>query len=152
VKILTKKAYRECPRFIKCSVNNCPLSSQYPDIYTDIEDKQKECTLAKSIRVEIGSKYPELKYQGMTPREWASTKRYESFSSDEKENLAQIGTKSLKSHFCSLLQSEPSQEGVRVPSPQVAGEKSPIIGGFENNAIQKAELHSPACSAITLME
>lgn len=124
-KSLTKKPYRECPRFKNCSVNNCPLHPQYPDLYTDIEDKQKECNLAKSIRVEIGSKYPELKYQGMTPREWTSTKRYESLSSGEKENLAQIGTKSLKSHFCSLLQKQVPLEGIRVPSPQVAGEKSP---------------------------
>lgn len=122
---MTKKAYRECPRFKNCSVNNCPLSSQYPDLYIDIDDKQKECTLPKTIRVEIGSKYPELKYQGMTPREWGATKKYESLSSNEKEKLAQIGTKSLKSHFCSLLQKQVPLEGVRVPSPQPAGEKSP---------------------------
>lgn len=120
---MTKKPYRECSRFKNCSVNNCPLSSQYPDLYIDIEDKQKECTLPKTIRVKIGSKYPELKYQGMTPREWGAAKRYESFSSDEKEHLAQIGARSLKSHFCSLLQTEPSKEGVRLPSSQVAGEK-----------------------------
>ncbi len=113
----------ECPRFLKCSVNNCPLHPQYPDLYIDIDDKQKECSLAKTIRVEIGSKYPELKYQGMTPREWGATKRYESFSSDEKENLAKIGTESLKSHFCSLLQNERLDEGVRLPTSQVAGEK-----------------------------
>lgn len=40
---MTKKPYRECTRLKNCSVNNCPLSSQYPDLYTDIEDKQKEC-------------------------------------------------------------------------------------------------------------
>lgn len=108
---LKKEPYRDCPRYHRCSVNLCPLSTNYPDIYVDIDDKQKECTLAKTIRVEIGIKYPELKYQGMTPREWGATKRYESFSSDEKEHLAKIGTESLKSHFCSLLQTEPSQEG-----------------------------------------
>ncbi len=120
---MKEEPFRECPRFDKCSVNNCPLSSQYPDLYIDIYDKQKECNLAKTIRVEIGRKYPELKYQGMTPREWGASKRYEGFSSDEKEHLAKIGTKSLKSHFCSLLQTERSVEGVRLPSSQVAGEK-----------------------------
>ncbi len=124
---MKEEPFRECPRFNKCSVNNCPLSSQYPDLYIDIDDKQKECNLAKTIRVEIGSKYSELKYHGMTPREWGASKRYESFSSDEKENLAKIGTKSLKNHFCSLLQKQVSQEGVRLPLAQVSGEKSPKI-------------------------
>ncbi len=124
---MKKEPFWECPRFKNCSVNNCPLSSQYPDLYIDIEDKQKECTLPKTIRVEIGSKYPELKYQGMTPREWAATKRYESFSVDEKEHLAGIGAKSLKRHFCSLLQKQGHQEGVELPLAQVGREKNPKI-------------------------
>ncbi len=121
---MKKEPFRECPRFKNCSVNNCPLSSQYPDLYIDIDDKQKECTLPKTTRVEIGNKYPELKYQGMTPREWAATKRYESFSADEKEHLAGIGAKSLKSHFCSLLQKQVHKEGVELPLAQFGGEKA----------------------------
>lgn len=36
--------YHSCSRYIRCSVNNCPLYSKYP-CYIDENDRYKECTL-----------------------------------------------------------------------------------------------------------
>ena len=61
---------RECPRWSRCSVNNCPLDyhAAHPD------DKEHKCPMEKSVRIRIGAKYPgELPFRGMTPREYAAT-------------------------------------------------------------------------------
>lgn len=69
---MTAEPYRECSRFQKCSVNNCPLSPGYPNHHTDPEDYEQKCSIAKSIRVRIGSKHLDiLKFGGMTKREFA---------------------------------------------------------------------------------
>ena len=95
--------YDECPRFNRCSVNNCPLSFSYP-LFKYPEDKETRCKLAKSIRVRIGSKYPELKFQGMTAKEWTATKRC--LNVEERERLARIGFQGQKNRFCSALQNQ----------------------------------------------
>lgn len=65
--------YLECPRFSKCSVNNCPLHPGYPTLYTDPEDKETVCKLGKTYRVRIAEKYPDtLQMDGLTKREYAS--------------------------------------------------------------------------------
>lgn len=38
--------YHLCSKYIRCSVNNCPLYSKCP-CYIDENDKYKECTLTK---------------------------------------------------------------------------------------------------------
>lgn len=96
--------YDECPRFNRCSVNNCPLSLSYP-LFKFSEDREIRCKLAKSIRVRIGGKY-ELKYQGMTAKEWTATKRC--LNVEEKERLARIGFQGQKNRFCSALQEQVS--------------------------------------------
>ena len=100
----TLQPYDECPRFNRCSVNNCPLSFSYP-LFKYPEDRETRCSLAKSIRVRIGSKY-ELKYQGMTAKEWGATKRC--LNIEEKERLARIGFQGQKNRFCSALQKQVS--------------------------------------------
>ena len=85
---MTKKAYHECPRFMKCSVNNCPLHPSFPEIYTDPDDFQVKCKLEKEVRLKIGSNYPDLlKYQGLTPQEWAGKKSFEGLSDQDKDNF-----------------------------------------------------------------
>jgi len=124
VKSLTRKPYRECPRYQKCSVNSCPLHPIFPEIYTDPEDSQVKCTLEKEVRFRIGSKYPDLlKFQGLTPREWAGKKRFEGLSEEDKELVRERGRRAIRS----ACQPEAPLEGVRLPCPPVAGEKSPII-------------------------
>lgn len=87
---------RECPRFNECSVNNCPLELMYPNMIVLDEDKEKTCTMEKQVRYKIGSKYPEiLKFQGLTPKEWAAKKRYESLTYEEKQILAKRGKEAL---------------------------------------------------------
>jgi hypothetical protein len=50
----------------------------------------------------------------MTVREWAATKRYERLTKEERENLAKIGIKGLKTRFCSSLQRDLLQGNDRI--------------------------------------
>ncbi len=128
---IINQPYHECPRFNRCSVNNCPLSFNYPFL-VNYEDRDPKCTLEKSVRVRIGSKYPKLKYQGMTGKEFSATKRYESLSIEEKERLARIGVLSLKNQFCSSSQKQLSSIDMNVSvsndypaeKPSISAEKS----------------------------
>lgn len=71
VKPKTKEqAMRECPRFEKCSVNNCPLNTAFNRELSSFDcDKEHKCTLAKKIRFSIGKKYT-LSNLGLKPREY----------------------------------------------------------------------------------
>jgi hypothetical protein len=121
---LTIKPYRECPRYQKCSVNNCPLHPIFPELYLDPEDVQVKCTLEKEVRHKIGSKYPDLlKFQGLTPREWTGKKRFEGLSNQDKELVRERARRAIRS----ACQPEVPLDGVSLPFPQVAGEKSPLI-------------------------
>lgn len=107
--------YRECPRFDKCNVNNCPLHQSYPNLVVDYEDKEPKCTIEKGVRVRIGSQYPAvLKYQGLTVREWTAKQRYDGLSPAEKMQLATMGKKALKKVVCSSLQEQHSKVGIDV--------------------------------------
>ena len=82
----------ECPRWAKCSVNNCPLTDRYPDWPTDPTDSEPKCTIAKSIRTRIGSQYPTiLRLGGLTPREHASKATYDALSPEAKVAMAKRG-------------------------------------------------------------
>lgn len=88
---------RECPRFQRCSVNNCPLDSGYPDYDTSPLDKERKCTFSKARRILIAVKYPGvLKYGGRTKAEYSAFLAYEQLSSEDKIKLAELGKKSLK--------------------------------------------------------
>ena len=87
----------ECPRYSSCSVNSCPLDSEYPDRYSSPYDRERKCTLAKSIRVGIGAEYPGiLRYQGMTKREYAAALAWNNLSIEDREKIIERGKKSLK--------------------------------------------------------
>jgi len=91
----------------------------YAGVKTDIDDLQK-CKLEKEVRFRIGSKYPDiLKYQGLTPQEWAGKKRFEGLTDQDKEIVRERARRSI----LSACETEVPQGGVRLPSPQVAGEK-----------------------------
>jgi hypothetical protein len=121
---LIKYPYPECPRFKKCSVNNCPLHPSFPELFIDPNDFQVKCKLEKEVRFRIGSKYPGiLKYQGLTPQEWAGKKRFESLTKQDK----QIVQERAKRAILSACGTEVLLEGTRLPASQVGGEKTPII-------------------------
>lgn len=105
--------YRECPRFHKCSVNNCPLHPSYPNLPVDPEDKEQKCTMEKQVRFKIGSNYPEvLKWKGLTSREWAGKQKFDSMTPGEKEAIrqkAKIMGKGLKSPLSSACQIQQSK-------------------------------------------
>ena len=50
----------------------------------------------------------------MTVREWAATKRYETLTKEERENLEKIGIKGLKTRFCSSLRRDLLQVNDRI--------------------------------------
>lgn len=77
--------YRYCPRFSRCSVNKCPLDSHYPDLELNLDDKEKRCGVAKSIRIRLHEEHNgNLKYKGMKQREYAGYIHWQSLSEEEK--------------------------------------------------------------------
>ncbi len=123
---IINQPYHECPRFNRCSVNNCPLSFNYPFL-VNYEDRDLRCTLEKPVRVRIGSKYPKLKYQGMTAKEYSATKIYESLSVEKKERLARIGIQSLKNQVCSSSQKQLSSIDMNVSASDDNSAEQPSI-------------------------
>lgn len=74
-----------CPRWAKCSVNNCPLDPKYPGSYVDSQDLEKICTLPKSYRVRVAEQFPGiLRHGGLTKREFASSKAWNVLPAEEK--------------------------------------------------------------------
>lgn len=88
IKIMSK-----CPRFKSCSVPKCPLD-YYRDQRTVLNGEPK-CEAFKSIRMKIG-KGTQLKYQGMTKREWDGKKRWDARPEAEKQALIERGKEALK--------------------------------------------------------
>lgn len=83
----------QCPRFIFCSVNKCPL-----DYFCDCRNKLKgegKCTIAKSIRMRIGKKSG-LTSEGLTVGERAAMTRFGKLTQKEKEKLTKQGFEALK--------------------------------------------------------
>lgn len=81
---------RECSRFDKCSVNNCPLLPSYPAKVIDEDDREQKCSMEKQVRFRIGSQYPNLlKWQGLTSREWTGKQKFDSMTPEQKEEIRQ---------------------------------------------------------------
>lgn len=40
---------KQCPKYGECSVNNCPLHVDYPDLYADADDSEHECTVKNTV-------------------------------------------------------------------------------------------------------
>lgn len=75
----------QCPRYKKCSVNNCPLNTSYPEGFVHGDDAEKQCTLSKAKRVAIAAKFPNvLKFGGMKQREFTAQKKWDNLSDEEK--------------------------------------------------------------------
>jgi len=90
--------FYRCPRYNRCSVNNCPLHPIYPDLQTDEEDVEKKCGVAKSIRIRIAGEFTGvLKFNGLTAGEYKAKQRYENMSDENKtkmkESLSKINSK-----------------------------------------------------------
>lgn len=83
-----RRIMEECPRFSRCSVAICPL-----DLFADCGTRlpgEPKCTLAKSIRLRIGTE-TELPRQGLTRHEWAARRRWELLSeSQRRRSLANL--------------------------------------------------------------
>jgi hypothetical protein len=73
--VSTTQIAKQCPRWSRCSVNNCPLDAHM----THPDDKERKCPMEKGVRVRIAAKYPgELPMHGMTTREWAGKAAFDS--------------------------------------------------------------------------
>lgn len=80
-------------------MNHCPLDPFQDDCDTHPEDKEQACGVAKTIRLKIGSKYPDLlPMLGLKPREWAGRQAYARLSLDQKAEIARKGKDSLQRH------------------------------------------------------
>ncbi|AKB64938.1 hypothetical protein [Methanosarcina mazei] len=105
--------FYDCPRYKKCSVNNCPLDPAYPNSVTDEADPEQKCTIAKNIRSRIAAKYPgTLKFEGLTPREFTATKNWESLPEEEKDKKREA-IKNVRSKI-NAFSSEPESEKLNV--------------------------------------
>ena len=77
--------FYKCPRYSKCSANNCPLHPVYPHILVCPEDGEQKCKVAKNIRIRISSESPgKLKYGGLTSREYTAKQKWESMTPEEQ--------------------------------------------------------------------
>lgn len=91
------KIAKLCSRWDACSVNNCPLEPEYPNLITDPNDKEKACTVEKGVRTRAAAKFPGiLKYGGLTTREWAGKQRYDALTPAVKSQMAERGRERLK--------------------------------------------------------
>lgn len=78
------KPFEECPRFLHCSANVCPLDPDQ-DLRDFVEGEEK-CGVGKTYRIRIAEKYPQaLPKKGMKPREWAAHKAWASLPAEEQE-------------------------------------------------------------------
>jgi len=89
--MIPQTAVKSCPRYSKCSVNDCPLC---PGMFiSDSSDPEHKCTLAKSIRHRIGKQF-NLSNQGLKSRELQAKKLWESLSPEQqqakKDNIQKI--------------------------------------------------------------
>ena len=66
------KAYQDCPRFVKCAVNKCPLDPAYKTMSSVPGDAERKCTLPRKKRQEVGAKYDNLAYGGLTGHEYTA--------------------------------------------------------------------------------
>jgi hypothetical protein len=87
---------RQCPRFLACSVNRCPLAAGYPKQFVDRHDKEKRCAMEKGVRRRIAAKYPgQLANGGLTAREAAGKRVFNQLPLAVKSHLVEMGKVSL---------------------------------------------------------
>jgi len=88
--IAIREAYENCPRFKKCSVNKCPLDSYYPERGSVPDDKERRCSLGKTLRLRCAEGF-HLRYGGLTEREFKAKQKYNSLAEDQKAALKERG-------------------------------------------------------------
>ncbi len=88
---MENKIYLHCPRFINCSVNNCPLTSGYPKWKHLAGDLQRTCTLNKVVRKRIAKgNSKNLKYIGLTPSEFNAINYWKTVEKPREKSPGQI--------------------------------------------------------------
>ena len=76
--------YHECPSFLNCSVNVCPLDPNASD--RNRITGEPKCRAEKPTRMRIGAKYPDLlRFVGLTRREFLARKAWDALPTDKKE-------------------------------------------------------------------
>lgn len=84
----------DCPRFQTCSVNNCPLHPDYPDLAVSPLDPERRCILGKTRRLQIAGRYQGvLRFGGLKAREFHTKQRLDS----DPVEYAKIATRLKKS-------------------------------------------------------
>ena len=83
------KAMLECPRFHTCSVNNCPLHADYPNL--PMLTGEARCGLGKARRLRIAMNHIDLQFGGLTSREYHAAERIANMTPKERENLRDRG-------------------------------------------------------------
>ena len=85
------EAMTKCPRFKFCNVNICPLDNS-AHLRNKLKD-EPSCTLTKSIRQKIGTKFG-LANRGLSKKELAGFKKWQGKSEAEKSEIKKILAKS----------------------------------------------------------
>lgn len=87
-----------CPRFLSCSVNNCPLDSAYPNAFIHPLDSHKSCPMEKNVRIRIASQFPPsiLLHSGLTLSEASAKTRYDALPAAVKTQMANRCRDNLK--------------------------------------------------------
>ena len=97
----------DCPGFISCAVNNCPLHPEYPNLSVSPLDPETKCKAQKPGRIRIASKYPGiLKYGGLTVKERKREIRREKRTPEEWLKMRLGAKKLLKSRGFSIKEPE----------------------------------------------
>ena len=99
-----------CPKFIRCSVPICPLDMLQDD--RDYLKGEPKCTLSKAKRIKL-AEGTDLPRKGMTKKEWATYKQWQSLNNTEKaENNAHLRA---VSPFCTCDLSPSQKSDTKTP-------------------------------------
>jgi hypothetical protein len=72
-------------RWPLCSVNHCPLDPEQDHRWGMASDKQRHCTMARTVRARIGARFPDiLPFRGLKPRESLGLARQSALSPEAK--------------------------------------------------------------------
>jgi hypothetical protein len=86
----------ECSKCQACSVNNCPLHSEYPNLSVDSLDDEKRCLAYKSSRVKVAERHPgALQFGGLTKTEYSGKMVWERKTPEERQKVAESAKKNL---------------------------------------------------------
>ena len=84
--------HRECPNFGRCSVNNCPLHPDYPDLTESKHDPETICKAQKSTRRKIAEQFPgSLALAGLTVKEHAREVKRANRTPEQLQKAAEWG-------------------------------------------------------------